>query len=157
MNEILWDTAYNQPQTLNLFTLAWCLSPPSSCFTPHWPHTPSLPLDTSSASVLCKTISYNLKSSFNSWHCNRFSSGNIWVNRKLLREIIMLMERILNHREELCFNFDWKIWLKIATGATAVENNSILISRISMETASMGGLAGFQYVSPNHIVKTSLQ
>lgn len=29
--------------------------------------------------------------------------------------------------------------------------------RISMETASMGGLAGFQYISPNHIVKTSLQ
>ena len=30
-------------------------------------------------------------------------------------------------------------------------------SRISMETASMGGLAGFQYIAPNHIVKTSLQ
>jgi len=29
--------------------------------------------------------------------------------------------------------------------------------RISMETASMGGLAGFQYISPNHIVKTTLQ
>jgi len=27
--------------------------------------------------------------------------------------------------------------------------------RISMETASMGGLAGFAYISPNHIVKTS--
>jgi len=29
--------------------------------------------------------------------------------------------------------------------------------RISMETASMGGLAGFQYISPNHIIKTQLQ
>jgi transcription antitermination factor NusA-like protein len=27
--------------------------------------------------------------------------------------------------------------------------------RISMETASMGGMAGFAYISPNHIVKTS--
>jgi len=25
--------------------------------------------------------------------------------------------------------------------------------RISMETASLGGLAGFQYLSPNHIIK----
>ena len=26
--------------------------------------------------------------------------------------------------------------------------------RISMETASLGGLAGFQYLSPNHIIKS---
>ena len=32
-----------------------------------------------------------------------------------------------------------------------------LCFRISMETASMGGLAGYQYIAPNHIVKTSLQ
>jgi len=29
--------------------------------------------------------------------------------------------------------------------------------RISMETASLGGLAGYQYISPNHIVKTNIQ
>jgi hypothetical protein len=28
--------------------------------------------------------------------------------------------------------------------------------RISMETATMGGLAGFQYIAPNHIIKTSI-
>merc|ERR1712156_418820 len=26
--------------------------------------------------------------------------------------------------------------------------------RISMETAAMGGMAGFQYIAPNHIIKT---
>ena len=29
-------------------------------------------------------------------------------------------------------------------------------SRISMETAAMGGMAGFQYIAPNHIIKTQL-
>lgn len=29
-------------------------------------------------------------------------------------------------------------------------------SRISMETAAMGGMAGFHYVTPNHIVKTPM-
>jgi len=29
--------------------------------------------------------------------------------------------------------------------------------RISLETASMGGLAGFQYITPNHIIKTNVQ
>eukprot|EP00094_Tigriopus_californicus_P004607 TCALIF_04437-PA protein Name:"Protein of unknown function" AED:0.09 eAED:0.09 QI:0/0.5/0.33/1/0/0.33/3/1635/113 len=28
--------------------------------------------------------------------------------------------------------------------------------RISMETAAMGGMAGFQYITPNHIIKTPL-
>ena len=28
--------------------------------------------------------------------------------------------------------------------------------RISMETAAMGGMAGFQYIAPNHIIKTQL-
>ena len=38
-----------------------------------------------------------------------------------------------------------------------ISINSLFYLRISMETASMGGLAGFQYIAPNHIVKTSLQ
>ena len=33
-------------------------------------------------------------------------------------------------------------------------SNSLSYFRISMETASLGGLAGFQYISPNHIIKS---
>jgi hypothetical protein len=33
---------------------------------------------------------------------------------------------------------------------------AIFLHRISMETAAMGGMAGFQYIAPNHIIKTQL-
>merc|ERR1719490_447832 len=46
--------------------------------------------------------------------------------------------------------------ITISGNAESVALAQYLINmRISMETASMGGLAGFAYISPNHIVKTS--
>lgn len=36
------------------------------------------------------------------------------------------------------------------------KNVRIFPCRISMETAAMGGMAGFQYIAPNHIIKTQL-
>lgn len=48
--------------------------------------------------------------------------------------------------------------ITITGSSESVALAQYLISmRISMETATMGGMAGFQYLSPNHIVKTSMQ
>ena len=43
--------------------------------------------------------------------------------------------------------FHWRVRLNICVRSCF---------RISMETAAMGGMAGFQYIAPNHIIKTQL-
>jgi poly(rC)-binding protein 2/3/4 len=47
--------------------------------------------------------------------------------------------------------------ITITGNAESVALAQYLINmRISMETAAMGGMAGFQYIAPNHIIKTQL-
>jgi len=74
-----------------------------------------------------------------------------------IRQLSGAMIRISNSEDrDAPANLDRII--TITGNAESVALAQYLISmRISMETASMGGLAGYQYISPNHIVKTSLQ
>jgi len=74
-----------------------------------------------------------------------------------IRQLSGAMIRISNSEDrDAPANLDRII--TITGNSESVALAQYLISmRISMETASMGGLAGFQYISPNHIVKTSLQ
>jgi len=74
-----------------------------------------------------------------------------------IRQLSGAMIRISNCEDrDAPANLDRTI--TISGNAESVALAQYLINmRISMETASMGGLAGFQYIAPNHIVKTSLQ
>jgi len=74
-----------------------------------------------------------------------------------IRQLSGAMIRISNCEDrDAPANLDRTI--TITGNAESVALAQYLINmRISMETASMGGLAGFQYISPNHIVKTTLQ
>jgi len=74
-----------------------------------------------------------------------------------IRQLSGAMIRISNSEDrDAPANLDRII--TITGNSESVALAQYLISmRISMETASMGGLAGFQYISPNHIVKTTLQ
>jgi len=74
-----------------------------------------------------------------------------------IRQLSGAMIRISNCEDrDAPANLDRTI--TITGNAESVALAQYLINmRISMETASMGGLAGFQYIAPNHIVKTSLQ
>jgi len=74
-----------------------------------------------------------------------------------IRQLSGAMIRISNCEDrDAPANLDRTI--TITGNAESVALAQYLINmRISMETASMGGLAGYQYIAPNHIVKTSLQ
>jgi poly(rC)-binding protein 2/3/4 len=74
-----------------------------------------------------------------------------------IRQLSGAMIRISNCEDrDAPANLDSTI--TITGNAESVALAQYLINmRISMETASMGGLAGFQYIAPNHIVKTSLR
>jgi poly(rC)-binding protein 2/3/4 len=71
-----------------------------------------------------------------------------------IRQISGAMIRISNCEDrDAAPNLDRTI--TITGNCESVALAQYLINmRISMETASMGGLAGFQYISPNHIIKT---
>eukprot|EP00096_Caligus_rogercresseyi_P006025 TRINITY_DN2215_c0_g1_i5.p1 TRINITY_DN2215_c0_g1~~TRINITY_DN2215_c0_g1_i5.p1 ORF type:complete len:391 (-),score=75.99 TRINITY_DN2215_c0_g1_i5:1683-2855(-) len=73
-----------------------------------------------------------------------------------IRQLSGAMIRISNCEErEGGNNMDRTI--TITGNAESVALAQYLINmRISMETASMGGMAGFQYVAPNHIIKTQI-
>jgi len=74
-----------------------------------------------------------------------------------IRQLSGAMIRISNCEDrDAPANLDRTITITGSTESVALAQYLINM-RISMETASMGGLAGFQYISPNHIVKTSLQ
>merc|ERR1712110_61381 len=71
-----------------------------------------------------------------------------------IRQLSGAMIRISNCEDrDAPANLDRTI--TITGNAESVALAQYLINmRISMETASMGGLAGFQYLSPNHIIKS---
>jgi transcription antitermination factor NusA-like protein len=71
-----------------------------------------------------------------------------------IRQISGAMIRISNCEDrDAPANLDRTI--TISGNCESVALAQYLINmRISMETASLGGLAGFQYISPNHIVKS---
>ncbi|XP_040567437.1 poly(rC)-binding protein 2 isoform X1 [Lepeophtheirus salmonis] len=73
-----------------------------------------------------------------------------------IRQLSGAMIRISNCEErESGSNMDRTI--TITGNAESVALAQYLINmRISMETASMGGMAGFQYIAPNHIIKTQI-
>ena len=57
------------------------------------------------------------------------------------------------HRKELLAK-DTTLFHSLHT--SKFYNCLLFCFRISMETAAMGGMAGFQYIAPNHIIKTQL-
>merc|ERR1719166_692508 len=71
-----------------------------------------------------------------------------------IRQISGAMIRISNCEDrDAPANLDRTI--TISGNCESVALAQYLINmRISMETASLGGLAGFQYLSPNHIIKS---
>jgi poly(rC)-binding protein 2/3/4 len=71
-----------------------------------------------------------------------------------IRQISGAMIRISNCEDrDAPANLDRTI--TISGNCESVALAQYLINmRISMETASLGGLAGFQYISPNHIIKS---
>jgi len=73
-----------------------------------------------------------------------------------IRQLSGAMIRISNCEDrESGSNMDRTI--TITGNAESVALAQYLINmRISMETAAMGGMAGFQYIAPNHIIKTQL-
>jgi transcription antitermination factor NusA-like protein len=73
-----------------------------------------------------------------------------------IRQLSGAMIRISNCEDrESGGNMDRTI--TISGNAESVALAQYLINmRISMETAAMGGMAGFQYIAPNHIIKTQL-
>ncbi|XP_059099201.1 RNA-binding protein Nova-2-like [Tigriopus californicus] len=73
-----------------------------------------------------------------------------------IRQLSGAMIRISNCEErEPGSNTDRTITM--SGNAESVALAQYLINmRISMETAAMGGMAGFQYITPNHIIKTPL-
>merc|ERR550532_540667 len=73
-----------------------------------------------------------------------------------IRQLSGAMIRISNCEDrESGGNMDRTI--TITGNAESVALAQYLINmRISMETAAMGGMAGFQYIAPNHIIKTQL-
>jgi len=72
-----------------------------------------------------------------------------------IRQLSGAMIRISNCEDrDAPANLDRTISITGNTESVALAQYLINM-RISMETASMGGLAGFAYISPNHIVKTS--
>merc|ERR1719369_1605985 len=74
-----------------------------------------------------------------------------------IRQLSGAMVRISNSEDrDAPANLDRIITITGTSESVAIAQYLISM-RISMETASMGGLAGFQYISPNHIVKTALQ
>merc|ERR1711994_1149777 len=71
-----------------------------------------------------------------------------------IRQISGAMIRISNCEDrDAPANLDRTISITGNTESVALAQYLINM-RISMETASMGGLAGYQYIAPNHIVKT---
>jgi len=72
-----------------------------------------------------------------------------------IRQLSGAMVRISNSEDrDAPANLDRIITITGTSESVAIAQYLISM-RISMETASMGGLAGFQYISPNHIVKTA--
>lgn len=71
-----------------------------------------------------------------------------------IRQISGAMIRISNCEDrDAAPNLDRTITITGNSESVALAQYLINM-RISMETASQGGLAGFQYISPNHIIKS---